>query len=115
MKPPVKVWDLVSTIVLLVLLVLVAGAACVLSFFLAFASDPCGGSVVCDYDRMAAGFWIALIGPVAAAVLALAAAIVLLVLRRIAFWVPLGGIVLVVAVFSLGAWLVLSGVPRATS
>ncbi|GAA4380084.1 hypothetical protein [Agromyces bauzanensis] len=39
------------------LLVLMAGTALVvsfLSFFLAFASDPCGPAITRDYDRMGA-------------------------------------------------------------
>ncbi|MGO7983383.1 hypothetical protein ACC691_36645, partial [Rhizobium johnstonii] len=48
------------------------------------------------------------------ALLALAAAIVVLVQRFVAFWIPIAGIVLVAVVFVVGAWLVISGVPGAT-
>jgi hypothetical protein len=46
--------------------------------------------------------------------LALIATVIVLVLKRIAFWIPLVGIVLIVAVFVGGAALTISGVPGAT-
>ncbi len=113
-KRPVIVWDLVLTIVLLVLLVGVALLASFFSFFLAFASDPCGASVTCDTDRMALGMLIAMIGPLAVGLVTLIAAIVVLVLKRIAFWIPIVGIVLVIAIFFGGAAITISGVPGAT-
>jgi hypothetical protein len=113
-KRPVIVWDLVLTIVLLVLLVGVALLASFFSFFLAFASDPCGASVTCDTDRMALGMLIAMIGPLAVGLVTLIAAVVVLVLKRIAFWIPIVGIVLVIAIFFGGAAITISGVPGAT-
>lgn len=113
-KRPVIVWDLVLTIVLLALMVGVALLASFLSFFLAFASDPCGAAVECDTDRMALGMLIALLGPLAVGLVALIAAIVVLVLKRIAFWIPVAGIVLAIAIFVGGAAITISGVPGAT-
>lgn len=113
-KRPVIVWDLVLTIVLLVLMI---GAALVVSFlslFLTMASDPCGMAVECDFGRMGAGMLIAMVGPPVAGLLALIAAVVVLVLKRVAFWIPIVGIVLVVGVFVGGAALTISGVPGAT-
>lgn len=114
-KRPVIVWDLVLTIVLLVLMVGAALLASFLSFFLAFASDPCGASVTCDTDRIAGGMLVAMIGPLAVGLLALVAAVVVLVLKRIAFWIPIVGLVLVIGVFVAGAAITFSGVPGATS
>lgn len=113
-KRPVVMWDLVLTIVLLVLLVGAALVASLLSFLLAFAGDPCGSGITCDYDRMGTGMLIAMIGPLAVGLLALIAGVVVLVLRRIAFWIPLVGIVLVIAVFVTGAAITISGVPGST-
>lgn len=110
-RRPVIVWDLVLTIVLLVLMVAVALVASFLSFFLAFAGDSCGASVTCDSDRIALGMLIAMIGPLAVGLVALIAAIVVLVIKRIAFWIPIVGIVLVIAVFAGGAAITASGVP----
>ena len=108
------VWDLVTSVVLLVVSIVVAAALTFAAAFLVFASDPCGGSTVCDTNRMGVGFFVAFIGPAAVTVVALIAAIVLLVRRRVSFWVPIVGILLAAAVWVAGAALVISGVPGAT-
>ena len=113
-KRPVIVWDLVLTIGLLVLMVGTALVAFFLSFFLAFAGDPCGSGITCDYDRMGTGMLVAMIGPLAVGLLALVAAIIVLVLKRIAFWIPIVGTVLIIGVFVGGAALTISGVPGTT-
>ncbi|MDR6971898.1 hypothetical protein [Leifsonia shinshuensis] len=113
-RRPVIVWDLVTSIVLMVVGVVLAGILTFAAFFLVFASDPCGGSTVCDTERMGIGFFVALIGPAAVTVVAIIAAVVLLVLRRISFWVPIVGMLLAVGVWVGGAALVISGVPGAT-
>ena len=114
-RRPVIVWDLVLTIVLLVVMIGAALLASFFSFFLAFAGDSCGAVVECDYDRMGTGMLIAMVGPLVAALFALIAAVVVLVLKRIAFWIPIVGIVLVIGVFVGGAALTMSGVAGATS
>ncbi|BDZ55002.1 hypothetical protein [Agromyces marinus] len=112
-KRPVVVWDLVLTIALLVLMTGIGFVLFFMSFFLAFAGDSCGASSVCDFDRMGTGMLVAIIGVPAIGVLALVAAILMLVLRRIAFWVPLAGIVLMAGMFALGAWITFSAVQPA--
>lgn len=110
-RRPVIVWDLVLTIVLLVLLV---GGGLLLGFFafllLAFGGDSCGASSTCDYDVMTTGAFTAVGGVVLVGFLALVGSIVLLVLRRTAFWVPLVGLVLMIAAFWIGASISSSGV-----
>jgi hypothetical protein len=113
-RRPVIVWDLVLTIVLLVIMIGAALLASFFSFFLAFASDSCGAAVTCDTDRIATGMLIAMIGPLLMGLLALIAAVIVLVLKRIAFWIPIVGIVLIVGVFVGGAAITASGVPSAT-
>jgi hypothetical protein len=110
-KRPLVMWDLILTIVLLVVMIGVALLASFLSFFLAFAGDSCGSGITCDYDRISTGMLIAMIGPLAVGMVALIAAVIVLVLKRIAFWIPIVGIVLVIAVFIGGAALTASGVP----
>ena len=114
-KRPVVMWDLILTIVLLVVMIGVTLLASFLSFFLAFAGDSCGSGITCDYDRMSTGMLVAMIGPLAVGMLALIATVIVLVLKRIAFWIPLVGIVLVIAVFVGGAALTASGVPSPTT
>lgn len=111
---PVRTWDLVLSIVLLVLDIALALLLMVFAAFSVMASDPCGSSVQCNYDQMGAGIAVAFIAPVAITVLGIAATIVLLVLRRLAFWVPLVTMVLAVAGFAIGIALVIGGVPNAT-
>jgi hypothetical protein len=103
-------WDLVTTIVLLVLMIGAALVASFLSFFLAFAGDSCGASSVCDYDRMATGMMVAMIGPLLVGLLALIAAVIVLVLKRIAFWIPIVGILLIAGIFAAGVAITISGV-----
>jgi hypothetical protein len=109
-KRPVIVWDLVVTIVLLVLMAGLAFLLLFFAFFLAFASDSCGASSVCDYDRIGSGMLVAMLLPIVVAVLALVAAVIMLVLKRIAFWIPLVGVVLMIGAFALGAWITASAV-----
>lgn len=110
-RRPVRTWDLVLSIVLVVLLLAVAGVLVVFAPFLAFASDPCGGSTVCNTGQLGVGILIAFVGPVIVALLSIAATVVLLVLRRLAFWAPLAGMVLSVIAWGFGAALVFWSVP----
>jgi glucan phosphoethanolaminetransferase (alkaline phosphatase superfamily) len=112
-RRPVIVWDLVLTIVLLVVMIGAALLASFFSFFLAFASDSCGAVATCDSERIATGMLTAMIGPLLVGLLALIAAVIVLVLKRIAFWIPIVGIVLIVGVFVGGAAITASGVPSA--
>ena len=92
-------WDVVLTIVFVVLYL--AGNVIISAlafFFLAFAGDSCGARNTCDYDQISTGILIATAGPWIPAIFVLAGAIILLVLKRIAFWVPLvGGALSVIA------------------
>lgn len=105
-----KTWDLVLTIVLLVvylgwsLLCAFAGA------LLAMAGDSCGASSTCDYDVLATAFLVGSFGPVALALPVLIVAIVLVVRKRIAFWVPIVGCVLALGIEVLSFALATSGV-----
>lgn len=101
----VRVWDLVLTILLLLLLALFAAAASYFAVFLAFASDGCGGGT-CDEGLLNLGFWFAVISPWVLLVIAFVVGIVLLVLRRLAFWVPLTAAALIVGCFFVGVAIV---------
>ncbi len=111
---PVRTWDLVLTIVLLVLsggfgLLMLAFAP-----LLAMASDGCVTGVECNGVQMTIGFWVAVIGPPLVTVVGIVAAIILLARRRVAFWVPLVASVLAFGVLFLGAVIVVGSVPGAT-
>ncbi|BDZ45298.1 hypothetical protein [Naasia aerilata] len=113
-KRPLRTWDLVLSIVLLALDIALALLLMLFSAFSVMASDPCGSSVECNYDQMGVGLGIAFIAPIVITVLGIATTIVLLVLRRLAFWVPLVTMVLAVAGFAIGIALLIGGVPGAT-
>jgi hypothetical protein len=113
-KRPVIVWDVVVTIVLLVVMAGLAFLLLFFAFFLAFAGDSCGASSACDFDRMGTGMLVAMLLPMVVAVVALIAAIIMLVLKRIAFWIPLVGIALMIGAFALGAWITTSAVQPIT-
>ena len=114
-RRPRRTWDLVLSILLVVLLLALAGVLVVVAPFLAFASDSCGGSVECDTGQLSVGILVAFVGPLIVAILSIAATIVLLVLRRIAFWVPITGMVLSAVAWGFGAYLVFWSVPAMSS
>jgi hypothetical protein len=103
--PPVRrpraVWDLWLTIALLLVAVLVDVVVSFFAVFLVFASDACVSS--CDSGLMSIGFLIAIALPTVALVLGIIAAILLLVFRRRAFWIPLVVIALEIGLYLLGA------------
>jgi hypothetical protein len=111
---PVRVWDLVLSIVLLVLLLGFAALAAFAGAFLALASDPCGGTMECDFDRMNFGIVAAMISPVVLAGLGLVVTIRQLVRRRLAYWVPIVTAALIALVWVCCAILVSSAVPGYT-
>jgi hypothetical protein len=112
-RRPVRTWDLIVSIALMLLCGGLAVILVVLSAFLVMASDPCGG-VRCNVDQMGVGFGVALVGPLAVLVLGIVATVIVLVLRRLAFWIPLVAMVLAVGVFVVGSALVIGGVEGAT-
>ena len=100
-------WDVVLTIVLLVALVAVAVVAASIALALGGGSDACGsGGRVCRPDLLAVGFWTAFTTPLLVLAVTLFFSVVLLVVRRRAFWVPIAGFVLLAALWSLGVFLV---------
>lgn len=110
---PRRTWDLVLTIVLLVLYLVVTGIASAMSVFLAFASDSCGASSVCDTGLMGTGMVVAMVGVWVPVIVVLVVAIVLLVTRRLAFWVPVVGILLTIGIAFIGFALVFGAVKPA--
>ncbi|WZH35125.1 MAG: DUF6264 family protein [Microbacterium enclense] len=104
-----RVWDVVLTIVFLVLLPLAALAASYAGLFLAFASDACG-SQTCNTELMNIGLWSAVISPWGVLLVGVVISIVLLVKRRLAFWVPLSAMALMSALWFVAAAIVSLGV-----
>ncbi|GAA1700055.1 hypothetical protein GCM10009808_17050 [Microbacterium sediminicola] len=97
--------DMFVSIVLLVLLTLAAVTASIFALFLAFASDSCvAGS--CNVEVMATGMWFAILSPWLVLLLAAAGTIVLIVMRRVSFWIPITGFFLMIALWIVGALIV---------
>ena len=97
-----RAWDLALTIALLIVLGLVT---VVLFFMTALLTMSCGGGS-CSSSPNVTGFSIAFYGPVVLFVVATVLAIVWLVRRRLAFWIPLAGLVLAVGCYVLGGAIV---------
>lgn len=108
-RPSRRGWDLVLSIVLLMLVPFAALAATYAGLFLAFAADACGAQT-CDTGLMNIGFWMAVIAPWGILVVAVVVTIVRLVRHRVAFWVPLVAIVAMVVVWFIAAAFVGAGV-----
>lgn len=101
-----KTWDLVLTIVLLVGALLFAVGFSYLAILLVFASDSCSAS--CDSGQLGFGVAFGFVSPYVALLLAIAGSIILLVKKRVAFWVPIAGTLLGLGGLAIGAALVLS-------
>lgn len=99
------------------LLVLSVGLGIVLFLiapFLFMASDPCGASTQCDTGQIAGGALLAWFAPPVVLLVGLIVAVILLIARRVAFWVPLVASALAIGVFFLGAAITVGGVEGAT-
>ncbi|CAN5145484.1 hypothetical protein BH11ACT4_BH11ACT4_08810 [soil metagenome] len=108
-----RTWDLVLTIVLLVVYLVATALSSGFGVFLAFASDSCGASSVCNTDQIAAAMILVVGGVWVPFVILLVVAIVLLATRRLAFWAPVLGILLAAAIVVGGFFLAMSAVQPA--
>lgn len=109
-KRPVKTLDVVVTIVLLVADGVLAALASMMGMFLVMASDPCG-AVTCNSELITIGWLMGMILPWLAFVATVIVAIVLMVKRRLAFWVALVGAALIVLSLVLAFAVTAAGVP----
>lgn len=108
-RQPVQVWDVVLTIVFLAGLVVYTAVASFAGLFLIMGSDSCAGN--CNTELITLGWGIGTIVPWIVLIAAVAVSIVLMVKRRIAFYIPLLGAVLVTGTLVLAFAVVASGVP----
>jgi hypothetical protein len=110
---PVRGWDIALTIVLLVAAGVLAAVASLMGMFLVMASDPCGVRT-CSTELITLGWLMGMILPWVAFLAAAVVAIVLLVKRRLAFWVPLAGAAAIVLVLVAAFAVTAAGVPGST-
>ncbi|WP_460775894.1 DUF6264 family protein [Microbacterium sp. GXF7504] len=105
-RPRLRLGDTIATVLLIVLGAAVAGVGSVMALFLAFASDGCASDGCAA--RIEVGMLTAMFTPWVLWFVGVVWAIVRVVRRRLAFWVPLAAAALGVAVWFLGAWIALS-------
>lgn len=109
--PAWRIIDLVATIALFVVYAVGVLGLLYFSIFWVMATDSCGAND-CDYDKLGTAYVLNDIGGVVVFVVALVVAVILLVRRRPAFWLPLVGGAVQVGLF-LAAMSQLSGVTAA--
>ena len=105
-------WDIGLTVGLLVLDLAIAVLAGFAGLFLVFASDSCGSGSTCNSVGLSLGVAVAVFAPAVVLLIAVTVAVILLVRRRVAFWVPLAGLLLMGAAWAVGAVVVASSVRR---
>jgi len=108
-RRPVLAWDVALTVILLVLLAAFALVASYLGLFIGLVSDACSADT-CDFELITWGVGVALISPWVILVITLVFAIIQLVRRRLAFWIPLVAAALIVGMFFVGVALAGAGV-----
>jgi len=111
-KRPVRGWDIALTVLLLLCVGALTLVVSIFGLYLAMAADSCGVRD-CDTGLIAVGMLFAAAMPWVVLGLAVIASIVLLILRRLAFWVPLVAAVLILIAFFVGAGLATAGVAPA--
>lgn len=99
---PDRTWDIVATVVLLLLLCAGGLVASFAGLTLVFASDSCGVTSECSTGGIALGVLIAVAAPWVAIVAMGTWAVVRLVRRKLAWWVALLAIPLWGLIFALG-------------
>lgn len=97
-----RTWDIVATVVLLVVLVLGGLLTSFLGLFLVMASDSCGVTSECSEAGIVLGTAIAVAAPWIAIAAMGVWAVVRLVRRKLAWWVPMLAIPLWGMLFALG-------------
>jgi hypothetical protein len=107
---PVRVWDVVLTIVLVVGSAVLAALASLMGMFLVMASDPCG-ALTCSSELITLGWLMGMILPWVAFLASTIVAIVLMVKRRLSFWVPLAGAAAIILVLVAAFAVTAAGVP----
>ncbi|GAA2055287.1 hypothetical protein GCM10009722_11990 [Williamsia deligens] len=102
---------MIVTSLLIATHVAVVGASAFFSMFYAMASDPCGSGTACNTGNIGWAYAVTDLGGMGVLLAASIVAVVLMVRRRIAFWVPLVGIAVHVGLMALSFSLLDSVVP----
>lgn len=112
-KPPIIVWDLVVSIILILIGIPLILAAGIFSLMLPMASAPCGSGIVCNDTQFTIGWIVAMAAPLVF-IASVIVAIVAIVRRKVSFWIPLAGGALTLLVWGGAVALVVAAVPGTT-
>jgi hypothetical protein len=93
-----KPWDVILTIILLVLYAGWTIVCATAGALVALVSDSCGAAAVCSDDQIGVAVLVGTAGPVVLGVIILAVTVLRMLRRRLAFFVPLIGSVLSTAI-----------------
>jgi hypothetical protein len=110
-RPQPRTGDFFGTLVLLAVLFVLAGLFVVLGFGMGLTTMQCAGSSACNETTITAGSWAIIFGIPGITLTATIISAVRIVKRRLAFWVPLVGIALVLGVYLAGSWLIVASIP----
>ena len=109
-------WDFILTLVLVLVMLLFVGAFALSTVTLSATSFACADAgAECIDSRVQIGQLISTYAPGAIALVAVIVSVVRLVRRRVAFWVPIVGIVLMSIAFAVGTTIRDIGIPEALS
>lgn len=108
-KPAAKVWDIILTIALVLVGWTVIGVLVIGGALLGFAGDSCG-EISCSFTQIGIGIIVAVFAPVIVFLIATVLAIVALVRRKLAWWIPLVGVVLAILAWVAGFLMVSTAV-----
>jgi hypothetical protein len=104
-------WDFFLTTFLLLLLLVITGIFIVLGLGFGFTTLGCGDTGACNSTAISIGGQLATFGTPIIALAAIIVSVVFIARRKIAFWVPIAGILVVSGVYLLAAFLVGEAVP----
>ncbi|WP_166996844.1 hypothetical protein [Paramicrobacterium fandaimingii] len=105
-------WDLVASVVLQVLLVMTVGLTLLVASFLGLSTIPCiEVGRYCNFGLIGLGTTIALWVPLASVIVFTIWTIRRLVTSRMAYWVPVIGLLVCAVGYGLGSVLVSIGMP----
>lgn len=109
-RRPIILWDVVTSSILLLIYLMGNVIATFLGFSLVLITDSCGSAASCDPSAIDSGITLAAYGHWIPVLPVLVVAIILMIIRRVSFWVPLVGFLLTAAIWFTGVAILYRGV-----
>jgi hypothetical protein len=101
-SPPPRTWDFLLTIVFIIIEAVLVAVLAIGAFTFSLDNLGCETATSCDPTRVQVGQILATWAPAGVALTTAIVAIVRVLRRKIAFWIPLLGIGIMVGVFLIG-------------